>query len=168
MTIHKIPQPVQDYYNIRLLGKPYSEAVEENGRILLRKGYIWDGKKYYEKEVDLKDIDTNIGCLAPGEPIDNVTTRPIEFIPIPDNANLSNFFFKGKYFENEQELLEYAKEWPFLKTNQETFIREWEKLGQDILMNINVTEIDLSNGSLNEILQDNFLHLLQKFFGKDK
>jgi hypothetical protein len=76
------------------------------------------------------------------------------------------FFYKGKFFQNEEEFWKFVEDWPFMNTDQETFFREWEHLGKEIWMNIGLRGQEISNACLNEILQENFLHLLQKFFGK--
>jgi hypothetical protein len=78
----------------------------------------------------------------------------------------NQFYFKGKYFEKEDEIWKYSKDWPFMNVDQETFFREWDQLGKDIWMNVGLRGIEMSNGALNEILKENFIHLLQKFFGK--
>lgn len=46
-----LPKEVQDWLNIRMLGEPYVEAVNENGRLVIKRGYLYNGVKYYEKEV---------------------------------------------------------------------------------------------------------------------
>lgn len=82
-----------------------------------------------------------------------------------DRSN-DKFFYKGKFFQSEAEFWKFANEWPFMKTDQETFFREWEHLGKEIWMNIGLRGQEVSNGALNEILQENFIHLLNKFIGK--
>lgn len=80
-----------------------------------------------------------------------------------DRSN-DKFFYKGKFFQNEEEFWKFVEDWPFMNTDQQTFFREWEHLGKEIWMNIGLRGQEISNGCLNEILQENFLHLLQKFF----
>jgi hypothetical protein len=41
-----LPEEIMNYYNLRLLGKPFHE-VNEKGKIVY--GYYYEGKKYYEK-----------------------------------------------------------------------------------------------------------------------
>lgn len=55
-----------------------------------------------------------------------------------------------------------------MKTDEETFIREWAYLGKDIFNNIKLYEIELTNGALNKILQDEFLHLFNVLINKKK
>lgn len=73
------------------------------------------------------------------------------------------FFYKGKFFQNEKDFWKYSQDWPFMNTDEETFFREWNDLGKEIWMNIQIRESKLLNGALNEILEENFIHLLQKF-----
>ncbi len=37
-----------DWYTIRLLGKQFNESVMQNGRLKIKRGYIFEGVKYYE------------------------------------------------------------------------------------------------------------------------
>ena len=78
------------------------------------------------------------------------------------------FYFEGKFFNNEEEFWKSVEEWPLMKMNQETFFRKWEHLGKEIWMNIRIREIEMSNGELNKIIEENFFHLLQKFFMKNE
>ena len=48
-----MPKEVQDWLTIRMLGEPYAEMVEEDGRRFIRRGYVFNGKKYYEREVKM-------------------------------------------------------------------------------------------------------------------
>lgn len=77
------------------------------------------------------------------------------------------FFYKGKFFNNEAEFWKYSKDWTLMHTDQETFFREWDRLGKDIWMNIEVREIPIINMELNKIFQESFLHLLHKFISKN-
>ena len=78
------------------------------------------------------------------------------------------FFYKGKFFSNKKEFWKYVDDWPFTNVNQETFFREWDHLGKYIWFNLGVREIEMSNGALNEILQENLIYLLNKFFENKK
>ena len=44
-----IPKQVEEHYRIKLLGKPFNEAHNDNGRLVIKRGYILDGIKYYEE-----------------------------------------------------------------------------------------------------------------------
>lgn len=80
----------------------------------------------------------------------------------------NKFFYKGKFFQNEEEFWKYTEDWPFMKTDQETFFREWDHLGKELWMNIGMRRNDITNGALNDVLQENFFYLLQKFLGNMK
>ena len=67
------------------------------------------------------------------------------------------FYYKGKFFENIEELFTFAKEWPFLIADQETFESMWKDIGNEISKNIFLHGIEISNGALNEILRENCL-----------
>ena len=102
--------------------------------------------------------------------IDNMIKELLKYVKTPSlGIDMSNdkFFYKGKFFQNEDEFWKYANDWPFMNTDQETFYREWDHLGKEIWMNIGLRGQEISNGALNEILGENFIFLLQKFFGKD-
>ena len=58
---------------------------------------------------------------------------------------------------DEDEFWKYVSDWPSMNTDQETFSREWDYLGKEIWMNIDLREKEISNGALSEILQENFL-----------
>jgi len=75
------------------------------------------------------------------------------------------FHYKGKFFANEDEFWKFVKDWQFMPTDQETFFREWDDLGKQIWLNIDMSQLKLSNGRLNSIFEDNFWHLYQIFFG---
>lgn len=73
------------------------------------------------------------------------------------------FFYKGKFFKNEQDFWNYTEDWPFMNTDQETFYREWDHLGKQIWLNVQIRESKLSNGALNDVLEESFIYFLQKF-----
>lgn len=98
---------------------------------------------------------------------DGITFRPAEKLKKFLQEN-NKFFYKGKFFQNEEEFWKYVEDWPFMNVDQETFFREWDHLGKDIWMNVGLRGQEISNGALNEVLQENFILLLQKFFGKQE
>lgn len=46
--IDKLPKNVIKYYEITLLGQPFSEIEVDKGKIIIKRGYIYEGIKYYE------------------------------------------------------------------------------------------------------------------------
>jgi hypothetical protein len=86
--------------------------------------------------------------------------RRQETVPGPNDK----FFFKGKFFETEEEFWKYVNEWPFLTTDEETFLRGWSQLGKEIWLNMSMRKQEFTNGALNEILQEHFMYLLHRFF----
>lgn len=42
-----IPEEIQIHYRIKLLGRPFSEWDQKIGRV--KRGYIYRGKKYYDR-----------------------------------------------------------------------------------------------------------------------
>lgn len=75
----------------------------------------------------------------------------------------AKFYSHGKFFDNEKDFWSYSNEWPFQITNEEEFNRMWEHLGKDLWVNLYINKIEVNNGAMNDVLQENFLHLLQKF-----
>ena len=73
------------------------------------------------------------------------------------------FYFKGKYFDNDIKFWEYVSEWQFTDMDQESFLNEWNMLGKDVFVNCELNNIKFSNGALNNILQECFLHILNKY-----
>lgn len=80
------------------------------------------------------------------------------------HRNEQKFYFKGKVFTDEDKFWEASRKWPFEKTDQQTFSEEWEHLGKEIWLNIEMLEIEMSNGALTEILGGNLIYLLDKVF----
>jgi len=80
----------------------------------------------------------------------------------------ATFYFKGRFFEKQEDFWEYLQEWPLKIADQESFKREWDTLGIDIWSNISILRIEISNGAVNNILQKNFLRLLEEFYGEIK
>ena len=50
-TLSPMPKELEEkivkHYRISLLGDPFSELHNENGRIVIKYGYIYEGVKYY-------------------------------------------------------------------------------------------------------------------------
>jgi hypothetical protein len=46
-----LPEAVVKWFSIKLLGEPFAEAHRENGRLVIKRGYLFEGKKYYETTV---------------------------------------------------------------------------------------------------------------------
>lgn len=46
--IDELPKNVIKYYEITLLGQPFSEIEIDKGKIIIKRGYIYEGRKYYE------------------------------------------------------------------------------------------------------------------------
>lgn len=71
------------------------------------------------------------------------------------------FFFQGKYFDKEEDFWKYVNDWPSQKLDLETFTRLWQQIGVDVWVNLEINDSEITNGSMNAMLQENFLHLLQ-------
>lgn len=54
-TVQKLPESIIKHFTIRMLGKAFSEAVMEDGRLVIKQGYIYKGVKYYEREVPVRN-----------------------------------------------------------------------------------------------------------------
>ncbi len=72
------------------------------------------------------------------------------------------FHYKGKFFEKEEDFWAYVKEWPLLKTDHETFLREWEILGKTIWVNIEQRKPIMRNFEFNQILDNSLWEMLKK------
>lgn len=78
------------------------------------------------------------------------------------------FFFKGQYFDNKEDFWKAVSEWTFEEMTMVSFLREWNHLGKDIWVNMEVNDCtkDLTNGVMNSLFQDFFLRVFQKYIAK--
>lgn len=47
-TTNDIPEQIKLFYKLNLLGESFSEVIIENGKLVIKKGFIYEGIKYYE------------------------------------------------------------------------------------------------------------------------
>lgn len=66
------------------------------------------------------------------------------------------FYFQGKYFDNEKEFFEYARAWLEFPLDQQTAERELDTLKKEIVMNIFLRGVKLNNGQFRELLNKIF------------
>ncbi len=62
-----------------------------------------------------------------------------------DKENKDQFYFQGKYFDNQEDFWKYVNEWGLLALNQETAERQMDTLKKEIIMNIFLRGIELKN-----------------------
>lgn len=55
------------------------------------------------------------------------------------------FYFEGRFFDNEQEFWNYTKKWGILSLDQETADRHLNIIKKDIIMNIFLRGIEFTN-----------------------
>jgi hypothetical protein len=79
-----------------------------------------------------------------------------------ENELKKNYYFKGKFFEHEEQFWKYVREWDEQKLDEETFKREWQQIGMTIFANMKLRNIELKNGQLIYILESCFLDMLTK------
>lgn len=63
------------------------------------------------------------------------------------------FYFQGKYFDNSEDMFEYAKEWLKISLDQETAERQLNSLKKDIIMNIFLRGIEFNNREFNAYIE---------------
>ncbi len=75
-----------------------------------------------------------------------------------------NFFFKGIFFEHENDFWEYVKIWPETSLSEESLSQMLDLLKKDILSNLQFG-LEIKNGEMNHLLEKTFLkamHLRKK------
>lgn len=78
------------------------------------------------------------------------------------------FYFQGKYFDNQNEFWKYVREWNEMQTNQETIDRLMNKLKKDIQLNIGFYDIKITNSQLNVIIEHGFVMMMKKIMNVPK
>jgi hypothetical protein len=78
--------------------------------------------------------------------------------------SVDKFFYRGRFFSDEKEMLKYAIEWHASYTDYETFMGLWHDLARDLWLNIQMLDLKISNGELCDILQQNLMYLLTSGF----
>ena len=78
------------------------------------------------------------------------------------------FYFKGQFFQTEEEFWIYVKEWPSQTVDAATFAMEWERLGKEMWMNMNIYCPDIKNGELNSMLMAAQLNTFEMILNKHK
>lgn len=128
-------------------------------------GYIWKSIERNIEQIDneqklhtLIDTDTHFSAGM------SVALKALKdaLKMEPHKSNDENFHYKGKLFEKEQDFWDYVKEWPMLKTDHETFLREWDDLGKNVWLNIEQRETDMMNFDFNQILEHAWWYILKK------
>lgn len=82
------------------------------------------------------------------------------------NEKEKKFYYQGKYFSKEEDFLSYVEEFTFRDMDEESFNSLFDMLKKDLWMNIHESKI--SNEALKGILEEGFIYLMSKFFGKNE
>lgn len=72
------------------------------------------------------------------------------------NKKKDQFYFQGKYFDNEEDFWLWTKEWSFLTLDQETAERQLNMLKKDIIMNIGLRGKKFKNDEFREYVEKIF------------
>mgnify|MGYP001611762349 CR=1 FL=1 len=67
-----------------------------------------------------------------------------------------NFYYKGKFFEDENDFFLYVNEWPKTNLSEESLSEMLILLKKDILVNIQEGLV-IKNGDMEKLLQETFL-----------
>lgn len=83
----------------------------------------------------------------------------------------NQFYFQGKFFDNDKEMFEYAAKWPNQKLDKETAERLLSTFCKDCVMNIFLLGREMTNGDMKELLDDAFycfIHKIEKYKSADE
>lgn len=72
------------------------------------------------------------------------------------------YYYRGKEYDNEEDFMKSAKEWPFKITDEQTFYEECERLAKNIWLNMEVLKIEITNEALHIILEEHFIGMFRK------
>jgi len=81
-----------------------------------------------------------------------------------DEPKEKNFYLKGKFFETQEELFSYNKEWMNTSTDYQTFKQEWLHLGNDIFLNTEIRDLKITNAELQAMLHKVFVISMKEVF----
>lgn len=71
----------------------------------------------------------------------------------------NKFYYKGKFFQDENGFFRYVKEWPKTPLTEESLEEMLNMLKKDILCNIQYG-IEIKNGDMNNLLEKTFLEAM--------
>ena len=81
----------------------------------------------------------------------------------PKEVKKDQFYFQGKYFDNENEFWAYVKEWPNLNLDPVTMYRLFDTFKEDCVINFFLmSEKSIKNGEMNKILEETFMFFMKK------
>jgi|SRR6187402_268738 len=78
-----------------------------------------------------------------------------------------DYFFKGKYFDTFDELLEYEKVWNKLQVTQESAGRAISIMKNDMICNLMIRDCPLNNLDLIKIIEKMYLVFCEEVMKKD-
>lgn len=78
------------------------------------------------------------------------------------------FYAHGKYFDNEAEFWKFCQDWPFEKVSEESFNDIMNLFVKNISLNMEIYGSDMTNGAFNDIMEQNFLSLMQDIIPNGK
>ena len=70
-----------------------------------------------------------------------------------NESNKDQYYFQGKYFDDSDQMFEYAKNWQNQNLDQETAERQLKALSKDIIMNVFLRGIKFKNNEFNAYLE---------------
>ena len=72
------------------------------------------------------------------------------------------YYYQGKFFEREEDFWAYVKEFTNRQTTVEDFDSLFDMLKKDVWMNLHMRDTKITNGELRSVLEDAFLHILER------
>ncbi len=78
------------------------------------------------------------------------------------------FFYKDKFFQDEEEFFNYVNKWPSCQTDNITFEREWKELGKNILINLEIYRKEMTNAEMNSVFEEGFVFFINRFLGRGR
>ncbi len=70
------------------------------------------------------------------------------------------FFYKGKFFDNEEDFFRYANEWPKMPLTEESLTTMIELFKRDVLLNL-YEHMEIKNGHMEVLLAKTFFESME-------
>lgn len=72
------------------------------------------------------------------------------------------FYFQGKFFDNQDDFWKYVKEWQTCDLDRISAERILDLLKRDIIMNIGLRELKITNSEFNDFVEKIFLFAMNQ------
>lgn len=79
------------------------------------------------------------------------------------NKKSKEFFFKGKYFDSFDEMLDYAGEWGRMKLTHKAAEQRLKEVARDIMINVKASGIVMDNFIFDHVCDDMLFFAMKRF-----